>query len=170
MASEGTLQARNKAVAEVAGKLFGATVKPENIITETLQRQTPHSEKPIGAALTQAIQAGSPDTTDFKTFSVHFCRQCGQEYHPVRHITEEGVPLLSPRDIDDRSHEEGADFGFFMFDPDQNWNDADPDKYPENWIEEHKGGYRVKSNFNKFKPKKILVKPNGLAGYLPIHR
>ena len=41
MASEGTLQARNEAVAEVSGKLFGITVRPENIITETLQRQKP---------------------------------------------------------------------------------------------------------------------------------
>jgi len=49
MAREGTLQVRNEAVAAVASKLFGTGVKPENIVTETLQRQTPHAEMPAGA-------------------------------------------------------------------------------------------------------------------------
>ena len=38
MATEGALAARNEAVAHVASRLFGATVDPEHIITETLQR------------------------------------------------------------------------------------------------------------------------------------
>ena len=276
MASEGTLQARNEAVAEVATKLFGASVKPENIITETLQRQTPQPKKPTGSLLTEAIQNGLPDVADFKTFrehavsawveltlgitkeedrwvralpqtikdaarqlaedsglaqkecedylqqfllaayqcrdnndkplfafrlhqfisgantlystlepatkrsfdltgqqflpgdrekrffSVHFCRQCGQEYHPVWHSLEDGLPVLSPRDIDDRSHDEDeADFGFFVFDPDTIWNDVDLENYPENWIEEHKGGYRIKSNYKKYRPQKKYVESNG---------
>jgi len=276
MASEGTLQARNEAVAEVASKLFGTPVKPENIITETLQRQTPYSAKPAGSQLTNAIQSGLPDTGNFKAFrehpvsswveltlgitkeedrwvrahpqtvkeagrqlaedshlsqeicekylqqfllaayqcrdndnkplfafrlhqfisgantlystlepsfkrsfdltgqqflpgnrekrffSVHFCRQCGQEYYPVWHFIEDGVANLRPRDIDDRSHDEDeADFGFFMFDPDHNWNDTDPENYPENWIEEHKGDYRIKSSYKKFRPQQKPVKANG---------
>lgn len=276
MASEGTLQARNEAVADVASKLFGATVKPENIITETLQRQTPHSEKPVGSTLAQAILGGLPACSDFKAFrehpvsawveltlgitreenrwvrahpltikdaaqklaedsqlqhetcedylrqfllnayycrdnsskslfafrlhqfisgantlystleaegkrdfdltgqqflpgdrekrffSVHFCRQCGQEYHPVWHGYEDNIAQLSPRDIDDRSHEdEDVDFGFFMFDPDNIWNGDDPENYPENWIEEVKGNYRIKSNYRKYQPQKLFVKPNG---------
>lgn len=276
MASEGTLQARNEAVAEVASKLFGATVKPENIISETIQRQTPQLTKPSGPDLAKAIQSGVPEITNFKAFrenpgsawveltlgitkeegrwvrtnpltiknaalklaedsqlpneiceeylqkfllaayqcrdnsgkplfafrlhqfisgantlystlepegvrnfdltgqqflpgdrkkrffSVHFCRHCGQDYHPVWNETEDGVPVLSPRNIDDRSHEEeDADFGFFIFDLGEIWNDNDPEKYPENWIEEHKGGYRVKSNYKKFAPRKIYVEPSG---------
>jgi superfamily II DNA/RNA helicase/very-short-patch-repair endonuclease len=276
MASEGSLQARNEAVAEVASKLFGTTVKPDNIIIETLQRQTPHPDKPSGAILANTIREGLPESTNFKSFrenpisawieltlgitreedrwvrahpltlkdasqrlsdesglsldiceeylrqfllnayqcrdnndkplfafrlhqfisgantlystlepegerrfdltgqqylpgdrdkrffSLHFCRQCGQEYHSVWHGTEDGILQLSPRDIDDRSHEDDdVDFGFFMFDPNQIWDDADPEKYPENWIEEHKSGYRIKSNFRKYQPKKLYVQPNG---------
>lgn len=276
MASEGTLQARNEAIAEVASKLFGSMVKPENIITETLQRQTPHSVKPVGTALAKSIQAELPALKDFKAFrehpasawieltlgitkeenrwvrarpqtiqnaagklagdsglsietcetylrdfllnayqcrdnndnplfafrlhqfisgantlystlepetkrsfdlsgqqylpgdrnkrffSVHFCRQCGQEYHPVWHAVEGGEPHLSPRDIDDRSHEEDdADFGFFMFDPSEIWNDTNIDSYPENWIEEYKGTYRIKRSFKKYRPKKINIEPSG---------
>ncbi|BDY13968.1 RNA helicase (plasmid) [Hydrogenimonas cancrithermarum] len=40
MASEGTEEERNKVVADVAGRLFGAEVRVENIITETLERAT----------------------------------------------------------------------------------------------------------------------------------
>ena len=40
MASEGTEKERNTVVAEVAGRLFGAPVRVENIVTETLERTT----------------------------------------------------------------------------------------------------------------------------------
>ena len=277
MASEGTLQARNEAVAEIATRLFGARVRPENVITETLQRQTPQKTKPTGPALARAIKAGLPDTADFKAFrehpvsawveltlgitktedhwvranpltiqdaasrlakdsglsqktcdqylqqfllaayqcrdknghplfafrlhqfisgahtlystlepacqrrfdltgqqflpgdrdkrffSVHFCRQCGQEYYPVWHRLEDETSVLRPREIDDRSHDEDkGDFGFFMFDPDQSWNDAEPENYPESWIEEHNGAYRVKSNYRKYRPREVHVQPSGI--------
>lgn len=50
MSTQGSLAERNKVVAEVASKIFGAPVKPENIITETLQRVTPVSDIPAAAA------------------------------------------------------------------------------------------------------------------------
>ncbi|ALP53653.1 hypothetical protein Tel_11195 [Candidatus Tenderia electrophaga] len=277
MASEGTLQARNEAVSEVASKLFGTQVKAENIVTETLQRQTPHSGKPVGAVLADAIKSGFPSNTDFKAlrehpvsgwielslglakeegrwvrarpqtikdaakrlandsgldeqqceeylreflltayqcrdsknkplfafrlhqfisgantlyatlepenkrqfdltgqqfapgenrekkyFGVHFCRQCGQEYYPVWHVSEHGETEISPRDIDERSHDdEDTNFGFFMFDSGQQWDDADPEKYPENWLEVKKGDYRVKGNFKKYCPQRTYAEPNG---------
>ena len=278
MASEGTLQARNEAVATVASKLFGTEVKAANIIVETLQRQTPHTTQPEKAELAKAITTGLPSDSDFKAlrehpvsawvelrlglaweegrwvrahpqtidnaavrlakdscleksicehylrnflliayqcrdangkplfafrlhqfisgastlystleaenkrhfdltgqqflprdrdrkfFGVHFCRQCGQDYHPVWHTAEHGDTIISPRNIDDRSHDdEDTNFGFLMFDPQQRWDAADPDKYPENWIEEKKGGYRIKSNFKKYRPQAINVEPSGLC-------
>ncbi len=280
MASEGTLQARNEAVASVAGKLFGTTVKAENIITETLQRQTSHTEKPTGAALAAAINSGLPSDSDFKAlrehpvsawvelrlglakeegrwvrahpqtidnaatqlaedsglameaceeylrgfllvayqcrdskhkplfafrlhqfisgastlystlepenkrhfdltgqqflpgdrdskfFGVHFCRQCGQDYYPVWHTSEHGETLISPRGIDDRSHDdEDTNFGFLIFDPQQQWDDAVPEKYPENWIEEKNGNYRVKGSFRKYRPQRVYVEPSGRCSH-----
>ncbi|BBO74631.1 hypothetical protein DSCW_20480 [Desulfosarcina widdelii] len=276
MASEGTLQARNEAIAEVASKMFGTDVKPENIITETLQRQTPHTEKPLGTTLSSSIHAGIAESLSFKKlrehpvsawieltlgiekeedrwvrtrpqtiqdaskklsddsglpaetcetflrdflltayqcrdnkgnplfafrlhqfisgantlfstlepvgnrqfdlsgqqylpgdrskrfFSVHFCRQCGQEYHPVWYGVKNGETHLTPRDIDDRSHdEEDSDFGFFMFDQDHVWDDAVIENYPENWIEEIRGTIRLKSNFKKYQPKGVYAEPSG---------
>ncbi|MEW8544070.1 MAG: DEAD/DEAH box helicase [Candidatus Thiodiazotropha endolucinida] len=280
MASEGTLQARNEAVAEVASKLFGTHVKAGNIVTETLQRQTPHSEKPVGAVLADAIKSGLPSNSDFKAlrehpvsgwieltlglakeegrwvrarpqtiedaakqfagdsgieeqqcegylreflltayqcrdsknkplfafrlhqfisgantlyatleaeskrrfdlsgqqylpgdrekkfFGVHFCRQCGQEYYPAWHVSEHGETDLSPRDIDERTHDdEDTNYGFFMFDPRQHWDDADPEKYPENWLEVKKGDYRIKSNFKKYRPQRTYVEPSGRCAH-----
>lgn len=289
MASEGTLQARKEAVAEVASKLFGTKVKPGNIIGETLQRQTPFSEKPAGENLATTMRAGLPTSSDFKAlrehplsgwvehtlgitreedrwvrahpqtikvsaailsedsgmspeiceeylrrfllvayqcrdsndrplfafrlhqfisgattlfstlapeslrqldlsgqqylpgdrskkfFGLHFCRHCGQEYHPVWHVLENGRPLLKPRNINERSHdEEEGDFGFFMFDSEQGWDDADLNSYPESWLEEKKGEYRLKSNYNQYKPRRIYVGPDGstnpeaaLGWYMP---
>ena len=285
MASDGNLAARNEAVATVASKLFGAKVKPENIITETLQRQTPGSEKPQGNLLADAVNQKISASDRFKTvrehplsawveltlglvkeegrwvrakpqnlawaaerlsedsslekslceealrdfllaayqcrdnlgkplfafrlhqfisgannifstlepegvrrfdlsgqqflpgtgkekrlFSLHFCRQCGQEYHPVWHEFNDGQMTLSPRSIDERNNdEEEATWGFFYFDPKQQWDEADPDKYPENWIEEKKGEYRLKSNYKKFQPQRTYVLPDGQVSHDGTH-
>ena len=284
MATEGTLTARNEAVASVASRLFGATVKPEHIITETLQRQTSDEVEVTKEALSQAIEGGVPSTGDAETvkmhpvacwveltlglareedrwvrarpitldeaakrlsadsgqpeerckgylqdfllaayrsrdrngkplfafrlhqfisgpntlyatlesegkrafdlngqqflpgdrdkrfYSVHFCRQCGQEYYPVwREASPEGKKL-TPRDIGDRSYdEENADFGFFCFDPQQQWDSADPDKYPENWLEEHRGELRVKRNYRPYTPLRTYVEPNGNCSHDGVH-
>ena len=276
MASEGSLTARNKAVADVASRLFGTIVQPENIITETLQCQTLCEEKPERDELAHAIEAGVPTESNAETlrthpvsrwveltlgltreegrwvrarpmtldkaaerlaadsgkeavqckaylqgfllsayrsrnnsgkplfafklhqfisgpstlystlepegkrtlnlsgqqflpgdrdkrfFSVHFCRQCGQEYYPVwREETPEGEQL-KPRDIGDRSHdEENADFGFYCFDPRQQWDDSDLDRYPENWIEAHRGELRLKGSYKRYKPIRTYVNPDG---------
>ncbi|MEW8063554.1 MAG: DEAD/DEAH box helicase [Candidatus Thiodiazotropha endolucinida] len=280
MASEGTLQARNEAVAEVASKLFGTHVKPENIVTETLQRQTPHSEKVVGSGLAEVIKSGLPSNSNFKAlrehpvsgwieltlgltreegrwvrarprtiedaarefardsgldeklceeylrdfllgayqcrdnknkplfafrlhqfisgantlyatlepknkrrfdlsgqqylpgdrdkkfFGVHFCRQCGQEYYPVWNVSEYGETWISPRDIDERKHDdEDTDYGFFMFDTSQQWDDTDPDKYPENWLEVKNDDYKIKSNFKKYRPQRTYVEPSGRCSH-----
>jgi ATP-dependent helicase YprA (DUF1998 family) len=56
MASEGTEQERNRVVADVAGRLFGAEVKVENIITETLQRATDPSVNISASSLLEAVE------------------------------------------------------------------------------------------------------------------
>lgn len=71
MANEGSLQARNEAVADVASKLFGTMVHPENIIVETLQHQTPYPQKPVGTILTESIVKGLPSAIDLKVFREH---------------------------------------------------------------------------------------------------
>lgn len=70
MASEGSAEARNRAVARVASRLFGAAVRPENVVTETLRRVT--DAAPTDAAgLAAALAAGVPDTADHAVLCTH---------------------------------------------------------------------------------------------------
>ncbi len=282
MASEGSLTVRNQMVAEVASRLFGTTVRPEHVITETLHRRT--EGYPTNVELAQAIEQGIPKQVNFEAlrthpvacwveltlglaqeegrwvrarpitlkqaaerladesgksvdecdsylqsllltayqtrdkegkplfafrlhqfisgpntlystlekegarildlsgqqylpgnrdkrfYPVHFCRQCGKEYYPVwREDTPKGERLM-PRDIGDRSYdEEGTDFGFFCFDPEKQWDDADLDNYPENWIEEYRGEPRLKSNYKPYAPVRTYVEPNGHCSHDGTH-
>lgn len=284
MASEGNLAARNTAVATVAGKLFGVAVKAENIIAETLQRQTPSVEKPVSSVLAGAIQSPLPNIENFKAlrehpvsawieltlglvkeedrwvrakpqavdsaaellaadsgvdikickeylrrfllhayqcrdekgkplfafrlhqfisgagnvystlepeghrqfdlsgqqfvpgdrskkfYSLHFCRQCGQEYHPVWLEIEDGKQVLNPRSIDERdNNEEEAHWGFYMLDPLHKWDDANPDAYPDHWMEEKNGDYRLKPHYRKLKPFAVYAMPSGEASHEGVH-
>jgi ATP-dependent helicase YprA (DUF1998 family) len=61
MVSEGTREDRRRTVAEVARKLFGATVKSENVVDETLQRAIQAPVPQDGPALRAAVEAAVPD-------------------------------------------------------------------------------------------------------------
>ncbi|MDA8119263.1 MAG: DEAD/DEAH box helicase, partial [Gammaproteobacteria bacterium] len=70
MASEGNAASRRAAVAGVATRLFGASVAPENVITETLERVTP--EVPLDASwLKEGLEAGWPEGAAYEVLRVH---------------------------------------------------------------------------------------------------
>lgn len=96
-------------------------------------------------------------------FAMHFCRNCGQEYHPVWLMEPNASPYIQPRDIQDRGHEQDTDeWGFFCFDKNLSWDDESLDSYPENWTETTKKGEpRLKSSYKKYKPRPYEVKPDG---------
>jgi ATP-dependent helicase YprA (DUF1998 family) len=71
MATEGGPEERNIAVARVASRLFGATVKPENVVTETLRRVTDPHTADDKASLSAAILGGLPDQADHSTILRH---------------------------------------------------------------------------------------------------
>ncbi len=62
MAPEGSQEGRNMAVARIASRLFGDTVDPGNVVSETLQRVTRSEAGPAGADLRAAIEKGVPDS------------------------------------------------------------------------------------------------------------
>jgi ATP-dependent helicase YprA (DUF1998 family)/very-short-patch-repair endonuclease len=66
MISEGKREERRHAVAAVATKLFGTTVKPENVVDETLQRAIKVPVPQDGPALHAAVESRIP--TDLKAF------------------------------------------------------------------------------------------------------
>lgn len=71
MATGGTAADRARAVASVASRLFGAEVRPEHVITETLQRVTDDAAATDGAALAMAIAAGVPSSASTEALRRH---------------------------------------------------------------------------------------------------
>lgn len=73
MASGDSPAEQRAAVAEVASRLFGATVRPERVIGETLERATFHSQLDqdfLADLRTRALAPQSFAEGDFKTFSL----------------------------------------------------------------------------------------------------
>lgn len=126
--------------------------------------------------LTVNAQQFLPEQPDKRLYPVHFCRDCGQEYHPV--FLELGAEAqVLPREIDDvpptvkRSEEsDGTDppkFGFLMPEPlDGSLEFAGRDEdYPDAWLEEDRhGDIRLKSDARKNKAERISVAPTGRLG------
>lgn len=98
-------------------------------------------------------------------YNIHFCRDCGQEYVPVWDAAGPEGRVFQRRNIDERKNEDDEiRFGFFMPDVDNLWNDADPEQYPETWVEERVDGeWRVKSAQKKFVPQAVKVRPDGVT-------
>src|SRR5690606_37530246 len=71
MASEGGLEERNKVVAQVASRLFGTEVKPENVITESLEPATWEGTPTDPATLAAAIRAGLPQNPTHEVLAAH---------------------------------------------------------------------------------------------------
>jgi Lhr-like helicase/very-short-patch-repair endonuclease len=119
-------------------------------------------EAPGNRFLTLEGQQFVPGDRARKLYSVHFCRECGQEYYPVWYEQQAGTETLAQRDIDERQHDDDdVGFGFFMPDTEGIWDDR-AERYPENWLEPRpKGDLKVKSALKKFQPRSIRVGTDG---------
>ncbi|MBK6515659.1 MAG: DEAD/DEAH box helicase [Polyangiaceae bacterium] len=121
-----------------------------------------------------------PNQPEKRLYPVHFCRECGHEYHPVRLVDEDGVRKALPRSIDDappttEDDEQPTDagdgleeFGFVTLHPlgdaDFTFNDRDED-FPENWIEYDGGGNaRLKPYYRGARPSTLHVAADGHIG------
>jgi hypothetical protein len=148
-----------------AGHAF-ATLEPAGTRTVTVEGQQ--------------FLPGSPDK---RLYPMHFCRECGQEYHPVRLVREGGVEQVLARDIDDvpiaaEETNSAADeiaepvdgveeFGWLTL----HATDADfdfggrPDQFPEIWLElDAAGNPRVKAHYRALRPREVWVAPTGRVG------
>lgn len=145
-------------------------------------------ERPGQRAVTVDGQQFLPGHDGKRLYPLHFCRSCGQEYHPVRLETEAGARRFLARDIDDapirKEPENGApvrpgaeiaeeapdhpaEFGFLTLHPgdaDFEFSNQDLD-YPETWIEyDAKGNPRLKSHYRPDRAQAFQVEPDGTAG------
>ncbi|AKQ68205.1 Helicase, C-terminal:Type III restriction enzyme [Myxococcus hansupus] len=122
-----------------------------------------------------------PSQPEKRLYPIHFCRECGHEYHPVRLVDDNGQRTSLPRSIDDAPVSAGDDapssdgggddveqFGFITIHPlgdaDFAFNDRDED-FPETWIEYDAGGNaRLKPYYRGARPATLHVAPDGRIG------
>ncbi len=125
-----------------------------------------------------------PGDPEKRLYAVHFCRECGHEYHPVRLVTlDDGQKEVRARDIDDaplvRPDDESGlvddvddtqsreVFGFLTLhakDAEFSFEERD-ECYPEAWLEfDSLGNPRMKSNYRKARVREVVVAPDGKLG------
>ena len=138
-------------------------------------------ETPGARKVTVDGQQFLPDHPDKRLYPVHFCRECGHEYHPVRLVQQEGESVFLARDIDDapptRQDETNRDaneprpegtFGFLTPHPpdDPAFTFADrEDDYPETWLELDAGGSsRLKKYYRDARARSFAVGSDGCVG------
>ena len=145
-----------------------------------------HAYATLGAPRQRAVtvdgQQFLPGDADKRLYALHFCRQCGHEYHPVRLVSRGDARVFLARDIDDaapkRDDDETASdepeendeeeiFGFLTphaTDPGFTFADRDED-YPETWIEyDAAGNPRLKPHYRAARARPFHVAPDGKAG------
>jgi Lhr-like helicase len=138
-------------------------------------------EAPGARTVTVEGQKFLPGAPEKRLYPVHFCRECGHEYHPIRLVTEGAHRCVLPRDIDDApvarsdadgptEHEgesDGEVFGFLTLqlkDEDFTFTDSTED-YPESWLEfDAVGNPRLKPHYRAARPQSINVLPDGRLG------
>ena len=139
-------------------------------------------EPPGTRTVTVDGQQFLPGQEEKRLYAVHFCRECGHEYHPVRLVHQEGQASFLARDIDDappaaqeesdgggqEAQPEGELFGFLTPHPpndaDFTFDDRDED-YPENWLEfDAAGRPRLKRYYREARARRFAVAADGRIG------
>ncbi len=96
-----------------------------------------------------------------------FCRECGQEYYPVRSTDNPDSfgQKFVPRGISDMFDDEDSEAGFLFFSTDEPWPTEDSEEFwerlPSDWQEEHRGYPRVRKERREYVPHPVTVAPDG---------
>lgn len=98
-------------------------------------------------------------------YPAHFCRDCGQEYHPVWR-SEQGRVQYSPREIDDITADDNEDvrFGFLCPRNATQLYRGQLEDLPEPWLDLTKAEPKIKRDYKKAVPVEAQVDTQGLEG------
>ena len=112
-------------------------------------------------------QRFDPEDQAARLYATFFCRNCGQEYHPVVLAVEDGIHRVLPRDIDDTPLDDPDSAerpGYLMPEPE---NDAEftfkgeLEDFPEDWLELDRGGApRLRRDRKAYVPRPSVVPPS----------
>jgi hypothetical protein len=116
-------------------------------------------------------QRFDPEDQGARLYATFFCRNCGQEYHPVVIAVEDGIHRVLPRDIDDTPLEDPDSAerpGYLMPEPE---NDAEftfkgeLEDFPEDWLElDRTGAPRLRRDRKAYVPEPLTVDADGTVG------
>ena len=95
-----------------------------------------------------------------------FCRECGQEYYCVRvsRHAETRRRVFTSRELSDQLSDQESEAGFLYTSSMQPWPiDAEEmmQRLPDDWLEEHRGVLRVRSNRRASLPQSVCLNPEG---------
>jgi Lhr-like helicase len=102
-----------------------------------------------------------------RLYPTYFCRECGQEFHPVTLTSEEGVRRAIPRPIDETPIDDEdslEEAGYIMLEPigDREFTfTGAPEDYPEEWTEQTRSGLRIKSSRRKQISRSVSIDSTG---------
>ena len=120
--------------------------------------------------VTLDAQRFDPDDSESRLYSTFFCRNCGQEHHPVTIVEETGQRRVLPRSIDETPLEDPSTSdrpGYIMPQPDDpefSFGGA-PEDYPEEWTERTRNGVlRIRQERRRFAPELLMVDAGGAIG------
>jgi hypothetical protein len=122
-----------------------------------------------------------PGAPEKRLYPVHFCRDCGHEYHPIRVVSEDGGRRVLARDIDDAAPiksdddpqveegdaPDGEILGFITLQAqDSDFDFADRvEDYPETWLDfDAAGNPRIKSHYRGARVLSLTIAPDGAVG------
>jgi hypothetical protein len=115
-------------------------------------------------------QRFDPKDETARLYATFFCRNCGQEHHPVVIVDEAGERRVVPRSIDETPLDDpdASDRpGYIMPQPDDSefkFGGA-PEDYPEEWTETTRNGsIRLRKDRRRFAPELLTVDPAGTIG------
>ena len=102
---------------------------------------------------------------EVRLYPVHFCRDCGQEYHPVWK-SGQAVPEFSPREIDDISSDDDDDnhYGFLCPINQSLTYKGELEQLPETWLDLSKAEPKLKSTYRNAVPQDLAIRPDGFQG------
>jgi hypothetical protein len=97
-------------------------------------------------------------------FPTHFCRECGQEYHPVWKSID-GLPKFSPREIDDVGNDDkDRAFGFLAPIRDGQDFQGNNEDLPDSWTEQKGDVPTVRQNYRNAVPILEKIDARGHSG------
>jgi Lhr-like helicase len=97
-------------------------------------------------------------------YATHFCRECGQEYHPVWEDSQ-GPSHFTPRSIDDVGGEyDNGRFGFLAPVRDGQEFDGSIESCPDSWHDFKAKALRLKPAYRSALPEKVRLDERGSHG------